>query len=139
MGASDNRVSYYSPLAELVRSARRKHFLQIIVDEAGLALAVAFGAAIVLLVLGTQLLDWYWVGAIFAAGACVGFWRGRQRIASGYEIARKLDQNLALKDALSTALYFEENPARIKSPATVVERQRELAQDLARSADIHRG
>ncbi|MGA2595885.1 MAG: phage holin family protein [Bryobacteraceae bacterium] len=139
MGASDNRVSYNSPLAELVRRGRRKHFLQILVDEAGLALAVAFGAAIVLLVLGTQLLDWYWVAAIVGAGAGVGIWRGRKRIASGYEIARKLDQNLALKDALSTAFFFEENPGRTRSPAAVVERQRELAQDLARSADIHRG
>ncbi len=139
MGASDNRVSYTSPLAALVRSARRKHFLQIFVDEAGLALAIAFGAAVVLLVLGTDLLNWYWVAALLGVGACLGVLRGRKRVASSYEIARKLDQNLALNDTLSTALYFEEHPDRTKSPAGIVERQRDVAQDLARNADIHRG
>jgi hypothetical protein len=139
MGASDNRVSHNSPLAALVQSARRKHALQILADEAGLALAIAFGGAIILLVFGTELLDWYWIAGLLLVSSCIGIFRGRKRIATQYEIARKLDQNLALNDSLSTALYFEAHPDRTKSPVEVIESQHQVAESLARTADIQRG
>ena len=104
----------------------------------GLALAVASSAAILLLVLGTQILDWYWLAAVSAAGLGVGAYFGSKKRASSYAIAQMLDRNLDLKDALSTALYFEEHRERGTS-AGIVEKQHETAEELARSADLHRG
>jgi len=139
MDALDSRVIHNTPLAALVRRARRRHFFQVLGDEASLALAIVFGGAVLLLVLGTQILDWYWLVALFAAGLGLGAYRARKKFASRYAIARTLDHNLALNDALSTALYFTEHPESARSPQGVVERQREVAQELARSADLDRG
>lgn len=108
-------------------------------DELAFAAAIALGGAIVLLVLGTQVLDWYWLVLLAAAGLVFGAWRGSRKLTSRYDLARTLDRNLELKDALSTAFYFSEHPERTKSPRDVVEGQRIRAEELARGADVHRG
>jgi hypothetical protein len=123
----------------LVRRARRRHVLQLVADQTALAFSIALGGAIVLLIAGTQILDWYWVVALFAVGVVIGAYRVRKSVASSYEIAQTLDRNLGYKDALSTALFYITHPGRTKSDIEVVERQRAMANDLARSADLRRG
>src|SRR5260370_39550663 len=139
MQASHNRLKENTPLTALVRRARRRRLFQILLDEGALASAIAFGGGIVLLVLGTEILDWYWLAVLFAAGLGMGAYRLRKNSKSRYEIACTLDRNLALNDALSTALYFAEYPERSKSSHRVVEQQREMAQEIARRADVRRG
>ncbi len=139
MSTSDKRVNQDSALAALLRRARTRHIFQVLLDEGALAAAIALGGAIVLLVLGTQILDWYWLAALCAAGVAVGGWRAGKRFVSRYRIARRLDDNLALNDALSTALYFSEHPERTTTPRRVVEQQRAMAQQAARAADLRRG
>lgn len=138
-GASDNPVTHHNSLATLVQRARRRHFVQIFLDEAGFALAIALGGGILLLLLGTQILDWYWLAGLVAIGIGLGIYRGRKRLASPYAIARTLDRNLGFNDALSTAFYFTEHPEKTKSPDSVVRQQREMAEDVAGSADVRRG
>lgn len=139
MDASDIPLNLDSPLAALVRRARRRHMFQVVADEAALALAIVFGGMVLLLILGTQILDWYWLAALFAVGLGFGAYRARKKFASRYAIARTLDRNLALNDALSTAVYFNENPSAGNWSEGVVERQWEMAEGLARSADLQRG
>jgi len=126
-----------TPLAALVRRAHRRRLFQLLTDEGALACAIALGGGIVLLVLGTEILAWYWLALLFTAGLGLGAYRLRKNVESRYEVACTLDRNLALKDALSTALYFAEHPERTNSP--VVEQQREMAQEAARAADLRRG
>jgi hypothetical protein len=50
-----------------------------------------------------------------------------------------MDNRLGLHDSLSTAIYFAERPERPGSSRHFVERQREAAEELARSTDVERG
>ena len=139
MAASDSRVNNHTALATLVRRARRRHILLLLADQTALVFSVVLGGAVVLLIAGTQILDWYWLAALFAAAVAAGIYRGRKAHVSPYQLTRCLDRNLGLEDALSTALFFSEHPDRTKAPQDVVERQRAMADDMARMADLHRG
>lgn len=86
--ASNSRVESNHALAVLVRRARRRHLLEVAVDEASLALAIFFGGAILLLVLGTQLLDWYWLALLSFAAVGFACYRARQRFVPAYAVAR---------------------------------------------------
>ena len=100
---------------------------------------MALGGAILLLLLGTQILDWYWLAILFAGSLAVGIYRARTKVLSSYQVAQSVDSQLGLHDTLSTALFFEDHPSRSYSSAEFVTHQRRVAEDLARSADIQRG
>ncbi|MDP8979146.1 MAG: hypothetical protein M3O35_00995 [Acidobacteriota bacterium] len=125
-------------LAGLIAQARRRKLGHLAMHEFALAACIALGGGIVLLLAGTQLLDWYWPVLLFAVALVAAVWRVRTRIPSGYGIARTLDEKLALQDSLSTAFYFEENPERVRVSQDTVDRQRTAAEDLARTADLRR-
>src|SRR5438067_13648211 len=128
MDASDSRVTNNTQLAALVGRARLRHISQVLADELALVLAIVFSGAILLLIVGTQILDWYWLVALFTIGLGLSAWRARKKFRSRYAIARTIDRNLELNDTLSTALYFTEHPESAKSPASIVERQRDMAE-----------
>jgi len=94
--------------------------------------------AILLLLVGAQILNWYWLVLLFAGGLGVSAYRSRAKLQSAYEVAQSIDGQLGLHDALSTAYYFSQHPDRATS-AEFVEHQRQGAEDLARSADLQRG
>ena len=93
--------------------------------------------AIVLLLAGTQLLEWYWVVLLAVASFGVGVYRLRKNVPSTYKIAQRLDRRLALADALSTAAYFS-TPGTHADEA-VCERQRRDAESIARTVDVRAG
>ena len=92
------------------------------------------GGAILLLVLGTQILNWYWPVLLFAAGIGVGVWRIRRMTPSPYALAQKIDRRIGSYDALSTAYYFHE----LDVPGTrqLVELQKEKADRIALETDM---
>ncbi len=92
------------------------------------------GASIVLLLVGTEILAWYWLAVLFGGGLAVGVWRTTRRFPSAYELTQTLDRRLGFADSLSTALHFRVNPGR--SNLAVREAQQRQAEDLARSADL---
>src|SRR5450432_3068869 len=53
-------VSERSALTDLIRRGRRRQIRHLLVHEASLSAALALGGAILLLVAGTQILNWYW-------------------------------------------------------------------------------
>jgi hypothetical protein len=61
---------------------------------------------IVLLLLGTQVLDWRWLAALVSAGVLAGFRRLPREIPSRYGIAQQMDRRLDLHDSLSTAFFY---------------------------------
>lgn len=129
----------HSALTHLVHRGRRRRLLHLFTHQLSLAVAIAFGGCILLLLLGTQILDWYWPVALFGASLAVGLWRARSEIPTGYDVARAIDEHLKLNDSLSTAFYFSEHPERTSSPREVVDQQRAAAEELVRAADLRAG
>jgi len=121
-----------SAVLELVQRGRRRALLQVLVRHMSLALAIAFGGAILLILLGTQILNWYWVLGLFAGGFAYSAWRSRASVPGAYQVAQSIDRQLDLKDTLSTAFHF------LPSEGDLVGRQRALAEDIARHADLRR-
>lgn len=91
------------------------------------------GAA-VLLIAGTEILNWYWVVGIALASLGVGLYRLRGTIPSEYKIAQWIDRRLHLADALSTAKHFAE--AGAGGDEAIRARQREDAESVARGIDV---
>ena len=89
--------------------------------------------AILLLLAGTQILDWYWIVLLAVGSFGVGLYRLRQTLPSTYLLAQQIDRRLSLADALSTATYFASPDAR--GDAAIRERQREEADAVARAIE----
>ncbi|MGH9667150.1 MAG: hypothetical protein ACRD9L_22225, partial [Bryobacteraceae bacterium] len=123
-------------LTELLKRARARHFALLLADQTSFCLALVMGAAIVLLLAGTELLAWYWLAVIFGGGLAIGIWRIARRFPSHYRLAQRLDRGLDLDDTLSTAFHFRQNPGT-SNPA-IREEQRRRADRVARRADVRR-
>jgi len=132
-------VSGRSALTDLIRRGQRRQVRHLLVQEASFSAALALGGAILLLLTGTQILNWYWPVLLFAGSLAVGAYRARAKLLSSYQVAQRMDDRLNLHDALSTAYYFGRHPDRTKSSPELIEHQRSAAEDLARSADVRQG
>jgi hypothetical protein len=128
-----------SALDGLIRRGRRRQISHLLFYASSFAAVIALGGAILLLIVGAQILNWYWLAVLFAGGLAAGAYRLRTNILTHYEVAQSIDQRLGLKDALSTAYYFGEHPDQRGSCGEFIEAQRELAENEARSADLERG
>ncbi len=92
------------------------------------------GGAVLLLLAGTQILDWYWLAILFVGSFGFGLWRARRRIPSEYELAQQVDRNLSLSDTLSTATYFDADKA--VAHAEFRELQRAQAERTAATVNV---
>jgi hypothetical protein len=128
-----------SELLELIRRGRRRQASHLLVHAASFAAVIALAGVIALLLVGAQILNWYWLVALFAAGLASGAYRLRSSLLTSYQIAQSVDRRLDLKDALSTAYYFDRETNHPSAPREFIESQRNDAENLARSADIDRG
>ena len=126
-------------MLDLIRRGRRRQASYLLIHAASFAAVIALAGSILLLIVGAQILSWYWLAVLFAAGLGAGAYRLRASLRTPYEIAQSIDRRLALSDALSTAYYFDQQLARNTAPPDFVQSQRAHAESLARSADIDRG
>lgn len=94
-------------LANLLDVARRRHLTQLTVEQAVIATGAAFAGVVLLLLAGTQILDWYWLAVIFAGSFGIGLWRTWRRTPTRYRLAQIVDARLNLHDTLSTAFVYE--------------------------------
>jgi hypothetical protein len=90
----------------LVQMARRRILHNHLLCEGSNAASAALFAFILLLVFGTQALNWYWVVLLPAGAIAVAAWRVRKRMPSLYVTAQRVDGRMGLADALSTAVFF---------------------------------
>jgi len=126
------RNSVRSPVETLVRSASRRRHGLLAIEELSYALAVVLSGAILLLLLGTQILDWYWLVLLALVGLIAGAVRLRGRLISCYQVAQILDRRLHLSDTLSTAWFVLTTPSPSDSPRHLQVKQ---AEEVA--ADVH--
>ena len=111
----------------------------LLLHQTSFAASLGLGGAILLLILGTQILNWYWPVLLFVVSLAVAAYRSRNKILSRYQVAQSIDKQLGFHDSLSTAVYFSEHSDRVVSSRQFIEHQKEAAEDLARSADVQRG
>ncbi len=81
-------------------------------EQLALALTLVFGGGVLMLLLGTQILHWYWLALLGAAGVTLGSARLRGRRLTPYRVAQMLDGRLQLSDSLSTAWFLLKEPER---------------------------
>ncbi|MFL6446259.1 MAG: proline-rich domain-containing protein [Bryobacteraceae bacterium] len=117
-----------------IRLASRRYLWVEGAAQVGLAISIATAGLIVLLVLGTNIFEWYWPALLLVASLSVGVYRLRQRVLSQYRIAQVIDRKLALSDSLSTAQYLSEHPLTENEEA--MRFQLLQAEELAKSVRV---
>jgi len=121
----------------LIRKARRRLLYNDLLSQGVTAVCAALVAFIVLLILGTEILDWYWLLLIPAGAVGVALYRVRKRVPPLYVAAQIVDGRMELADSLSTAVFFS-GEAGSKAPAEVRRSQWEQAERAAAGVDIRR-
>ncbi len=117
-------------LNQFLKRARQRILQNLLLSEAALSGAILFGGVIVLLVLGTQILEWWVPLALAVVSLSIGLIRVRLQAPSSPAVARTLDQRCSLADALATALHFQD------SASPVARAQREQALAAAHAIDL---
>lgn len=112
---TDSRAFGASLVISVVRSAARRRFAVLTIEQFAFALAPVLGGLIVLLLAGTQILHWYWLTLLALAGVAIATVRIRARSASNYQTAQIVDKRLHLDDSLSTAWFLVENEGQAQS------------------------
>ena len=120
----------------VVRSATRRYFLTLAVEHAALPVAMLLAGAMVLLVLGADILQWYWLVLLVAPALVLAALQMRRKLLSPYRIAQLLDRRFGLSDSLSTAWFLYTRSDRSFSGAAQfeLERAEEAAAHLQPSA-----
>ncbi len=122
-------------MLELVRRARRRILHNELFCQGANACSAALAAFILLLVLGTQILNWYWVVLLPLAAIGVAVVRVRRRLPSLYLTAQQVDARMRLADALSTALFFSTPEAAARVPSEMRRLQSAAAEREAAGVD----
>jgi hypothetical protein len=107
--------------------------LVVVTEQLSLAVTVVLCGLILMLLLGTQILDWYWLVPLAVIGLSFVVVRVRRRIVSRYRVAQILDHRLSLSDSISTAWFLLTNPQVRRE--SIAELQIEKAEMLARSVE----
>ena len=110
-------------LTDLLERARRRLFGQLALDKGALALVIGMAAVILLLLAGTQILDWYWPVLVVAVSLGVGIYRLRKSLPTPYKLSQEIDKRLGLADSLSTAVHFAAHPDPAREAVCEVQRR----------------
>ncbi|MGC2657390.1 MAG: hypothetical protein WA324_05400 [Bryobacteraceae bacterium] len=99
-----------------VRYAFRRSLTVLAIEQLALAVALVLGGGVLLLLLGTQILNWYWLAILGLAGAGLGILRVMRQKPTVYQVAQRLDRRLELHDSIATAWHLltsgnDESPA----------------------------
>ncbi len=118
----------------MVHAAGRRRVFALALDQSALALAFVFGGSVLMLLLGTQILDWYWLVLLGGVGAGIALYRVLRSRMAPYRVAQVLDQKFELKDSLSTA-WFLHSGANPRDDS-VAQFQIARAEELARTVRV---
>jgi hypothetical protein len=114
----DLLVTDARPLLELIRLARRRLLLQHALEHVSWGAVAGLTGLLMLLIAGTQILNWYWPMLLVAAATALSWYRGRQGLPGEYQTARRVDAVLDDQDTLATAYHFSAgSPVTTPHPA----------------------
>jgi hypothetical protein len=120
----------------LVRRARLRYIANELLAQGAYAASAGMAGVVLVLITGTQLLDWRFLLAISTATLALGAYRTLRRVPSLYFIAQLVDRRLLLADTLSTAFFFAGGKKHALEPMR--EGQRQQAERAAAGANIER-
>ncbi len=121
---------------QLVGAARRRTFTNLVCEQLSVGLVAAMVGAILLLLIGTQILDWWWPLVLFVGGAALSTWRTKRMLPSPYSVAQIVDRRMELEDSISTAFHFLETSRAPRSASPeIIAAQRALAEEKAAGID----
>src|SRR5579863_8280145 len=120
----------------LIRRARRRYITNELFAQGAYAASAGMAGVIVLLITGTQILDWRFLLVIAATTLALGAYRTLRRVPSPYFIAQLIDRRLLLADTLSTAFFFASAEKQVPEPMR--EGQQKQAERAAEKADLER-
>ena len=126
---TQNKVDELSPVSQLLKTARRRCLLDLVLAQSALAVSIAMAGAILLLITGASLVEWYWIALLAIASLAAGLYRFHGRIPTEYRLAQRIDWKMNLADALSTAKYFA------TEHSAIIDQQRASAESVARTID----
>jgi hypothetical protein len=115
--------------------ARRRHLANLLLAQGAVALSAGCAGVLLLLIVGTQILDWQWPVLLCLAVFAVGVFRVRRARVPLYRTAQTLDNSLGLQDRLSTAYYFRHLAPKAPELVDTVENQ---AIDRVQQGDVER-
>jgi len=75
-------------------------------EQLALAVCSVLLGGIFMLLLGTQILKWYWLVLLGVVGIAIAVARIRDRVLTRYKVAQLVDHKLQLNDSLSTAWFL---------------------------------
>ena len=119
---------------ELVRRARRRLLINAALREGVHALTAGLAGVVLLLVLGTQILDWYWLLLLPLTTLGIGAWRTWKSLPAPYRVGQIVDHRLELNDAVSTSVYFADPTCATKVSEGFCIQQAEHAERVCRGA-----
>jgi hypothetical protein len=125
-------------LFTLVRRARQRLLYNELLSQGANASSAVLIAFILLLLLGTEVLNWRWALAIPLVAAGAGLYVARWRLPSPYTVAQMVDRRCALADTLSTALFFSQGEPPSHVSREVRQSQLEQAGRLSQTVDVRR-
>src|SRR5579862_3602317 len=117
-------------IPELIDGARRRYLRNQIVAQSANALSVALGGIVLLLLAGTQLLDWRLLLVVLLATFALVLYRTVRGTPSAYRVAQVIDHRLKLADTLSTALHFGATEPRDAMRAAQIAQAEKIARDV---------
>ena len=94
------------PVETVIRSVRRRRACMIALEESGVALCLVLSGILLMLLLGAQILRWYWLVILGILGVCIAGYRVYARRLSPYRTAQLIDSRLRLSDSISTACFL---------------------------------
>ena len=108
----------------------------LVCEQLSVGFIAAMAGAILLLLIGTQILDWWWPLVLFIGGAAISAWRTMRFLPSPYSVAQLVDRRLDLKDSISTAFhYLQPSENRLHNSPDLIAAQCAQAEQAAASAD----
>jgi hypothetical protein len=123
-------------IRQLLENARQRLLYNQLAAQFTFAVSLVLGAFILLLLAGTQILDWRILAVLVACGGIFGLVRTLRRMPSLYRVAVLIDQRAQLFDALSTAWIFELGKGTSRPVPEIAAGQRSQAEALAREVDL---
>ena len=78
-------------ILNFLNRARRRFLWNEVFAQSAFAAALLMGGIVLLLVIGTQILDWRWIVALSLAAFGVALYRTLKRVPSEYKIAILID------------------------------------------------
>jgi hypothetical protein len=123
-------------ILSFLQRARQRFLWNEVIAQFALGAALLMGGAVLLLIIGTGILDWRVILGLCLAGLGVAIYRTLKRIPSEYQIAVLVDQHAGLHDALSTAFHFANPKNASKVSTSIQEAQRSSAEALIPTVDL---